>query len=322
MEQGLEAFLDWIEFTVLSFQFGEEEIVSEMILAMPISDFLPMPKGKMGYKTQLCAPGITILSNGGEGMGIHVIITGKGCRYYEENGSLVSLINRVKRYKHNFTRIDMALDDKSGRIIDMNKISSSVEKGHYLTRWKGYTKVSRYETKDNEKVGETIYFGSRQSLTMMRIYRKGLEAQSEEKDWTRLEIELKGERAQTLVNTVNLKEGIGLAISGILKNYIRFLSPSKDTNKSRWKDSKWWTRIVKDAERLKLTVKPEPKTVEEVKDWLEKQVSTSLAIVALYDMKKYAKFVEKLTVIGRLKMTEKHWKMLPRGYDTDRKFHF
>jgi len=321
MRQGLEAFIDWLEFTL--FELNDLDYITYLLLGMTEGDFVQMPKGKQGYKKQLCAPGVTILSQGTPEMGTHIIITGRGCRYFEQADDLIDLIHRVKEYKHSFTRIDLALDDRSGRIIDLKKILSSVEKNHYSTRWKGYTKIDKFETKNNEQVGQTLYFGSRQSLLMMRVYKKGLEQESKtDKEWTRLELELKGERAQLLLDTIDIQNGIGLAISGILQNYIRFLLPSRiDKNKSRWKDAPWWAKIVKSAQKLKLTKKPEPKTVEEVKNWLEKQVATSLAIVCLNDMASYRNFLERLTVTGRVKMASKHWRML-QGVDRDKKFHF
>lgn len=328
MGTALEAIIDWLEFTIFETSI---EAIFKCILLLNQDDFFRLPKGKMGYKGQLQNGGIVVLFNGSADMGVHVVLSGSGCRQYEHENfhndfinhecQLPALIRRVKEYSHNFTRIDLAIDDFEGKIINFNRIEKEIHLQHYLTRWKGFSVVSNNQTKDNKSNGKTIYFGSRQSLIMMRIYEKGKEKQSNDKiNWIRLELELKADRATNLIKTINLVNGIGFAVSAILTNYIKFIKPSADKNKSRWKIAIWWQKIVGNINKLKLTARPERKNVTHIKDWVKSQVSTSLAVISIDNPEEFEKFIVGITELGKAKLKEKHWKIL--GKERPEKRHY
>lgn len=75
LDNSLSVSIDWIAFTSTLIS-----TVPEMIsfLGYPDASFLPLSRGANGYKKmhRLDSFPITILSDGNEGMGIHVVISG------------------------------------------------------------------------------------------------------------------------------------------------------------------------------------------------------------------------------------------------------
>lgn len=103
---------------------------------------------------------------------------------------------------------------------------------------------------------------------------------------------------------------LGDLVAGVLRNYINFLEPDEtDTNKSRWPVAQWWTDFLDEVEKLSLTIKKEAKTIEDVKNWLERQVSTSLALMHKYHKDSYD-FVGELIDKGRQRLKPRHFAML------------
>src|SRR5690554_5622561 len=119
MHQDLECIFDWMEFTI--HKLDEEEIILQ-VLKLSLADFIKLPKGRYGYKQQLAKGHISVLFNGTEEMGVHVILSGKGCREYEADSTILELLDRIMLHDGKCTRIDMALDDKTGEIIPFEKI--------------------------------------------------------------------------------------------------------------------------------------------------------------------------------------------------------
>lgn len=252
------------------------------ILGMTEKDFIQSEKGMLGYKQMLVGAdgGIKILYEGNENMGNHVIISGAGCRYLETIQDLIPFIHTVNYYNTKFTRIDLALDDKKG-IITMKKLKKHLNNGWTKSRFKTYDILERRKLIDGNIKGNTIYIGTRKSRIYLRIYDKALE-QGELGTWIRYELEIKKERAEMLSKIIDI-ENTGKLFCGILNNYITFLEPHKtDTNKSRWETLKEWEKLIGNAEKISLTNAPKIKDIEDTKNWIERQVSTSLALLMVH----------------------------------------
>lgn len=130
--------------------------------------------------------------------GIHVMITGQGCRQYSVNHDLVFLIHKLhKQKKVNFSRIDLAIDDYESKIINYDRIHTAAMNGEFTSRWSKWDEVNSRQTSTNEFLGRTMYFGSQASDLFCRIYDKTLERKANSdaeidilRTWTRLEIVL------------------------------------------------------------------------------------------------------------------------------------
>jgi len=305
MHQDLECIFDWIEFTI--HDLDELEVISQVLKINP-GNFMELPKGRYGYKKQLAYGHISVLFNGAEDMGIHVILSGKGCREYEADSTLLELLDRIMLHDGKCTRIDMAMDDKSGKIIPFEEIKKAVKAGTISSRWKTSTEYVKRKLNDGEIIGHTINIGSRKSKMFLRIYDKALE-QGQDTPWVRIEIEIRDERAQTLQNILLFEDQIGQVYAKIINNYIRFLEPTDDSNRSRWPTAAWWSNLIGEIGKTSLTRKPEDRTVEDVRSWVKQQVGPSLAVLFIADDGSLEDIM-RMIMVGKTRLREKHMRLL------------
>lgn len=305
MHQGLECIFDWLEFTVHNM---DEEKVILQVLELKLADFIILPKGRYGYKSQMTSGHISVLYNGTDEMGVHVILSGKGCREYEANCTLLELMDRIMLYDGKCTRIDMAMDDKTGSLIPFDKIKEAVHKGYVCSRWKTSTEYIKRKLQDGEIIGQTINIGSRKSKMFMRIYDKAME-QGLSIPWFRIEMEIRDERAETLQDILLFENNIGQVYSKIINNYIRFVEPGSDSNRGRWPTAPWWDNLIQEIDKISLTRKPEDRTVEDVRSWVKQQVGPSLAVLVIADDGALDDII-KTIMEGKTRLKEKHMKIL------------
>lgn len=302
----METIIDWMQFTIINEKYNYEKVISD-ILNMNIDDFIELASGKLGYKKQLFYDNVSVLFNGNTGMGIHVIITGKGCRYYEKNNNLIELIKRINDARGKLTRIDIAIDDLEGKILRFSELRNDIISGNIISKWRDSTEIIKRTIEDGKIIGHTINVGSGASRIYMRLYNKGLE-QNVNKAWIRLELEIKKEHAEK-IQTLVITEEIGPLVSKILNNYIRVVEKDGNKNKSRSKTKEYWLNIVKTIEKQRLTSRAEEKTIQDTKDWISKQVSTSLALITMYDQGNIDFIIHEITE-GRKRLKPKHLKKL------------
>lgn len=114
----------------------------------------------------------------------------------------------------NVTRLDFAIDVLDG--FSAQRFYEEWERGNLGSRAK---KVTRIEAKTEGKSGGvTVYVGSRQSETMLRVYDKGLQTGSD-KNWTRVELELKRGVATKVARQMSAI-GVASAGKGAIKKFV------------------------------------------------------------------------------------------------------
>jgi phage replication initiation protein len=299
----LAALVDWLSFTIAN------EINPYDLLEVKRNEFVAMPKGKLGYRKQTKCGNITVLTDGFEEMHTHIIFSGQGCREYEQriNGDWQGFINHLLEVQASITRIDIALDDKSG-LVDLEIIEEKVKRSECISRFRNSTITAKYDISTGAPKGKTIYFGAPSSMLKVRIYDKAAEQQVDG-IWRRIEVEARKDRAQVLGLIIAEGLSLGQTIAGILKNYIRFIEPKQDRNKARWHTSAWWDEIIGAAEKIKLTTEKPKRTIEGAKDWIKKQVAPTLATVLTYE----GGDIEWLTGVvrqGKARMGPRHYNLL------------
>lgn len=278
------------------------------VLKHSLAEYILLPKGRYGYRSQYINGHISVLCEGTEDMGVHVILTGQGCREYESKGELLVLMDRIMLHNGLCTRIDLAVDDMTGQFIKFNEIEKSVSKGYVISKWKTGTEILRRKLNSGEVIGHTLSFGSRSSKIYLRVYDKAME-QGISGTWYRLELEIKDDRAEVLQSVLLFETGVGRVISGILNQYIRFVVPSTDKNKSRWETEKWWTDLVNTMDKLQLTKKPSEKSIEEVREWVKKQIGPTLAMLMIYDEGDLSELL-KVINSGKYRLKQRHLQIL------------
>ena len=140
MSENNKIIYDWLTFTT------QLHTVEQCIYLLGLGqcEFLNLNHGMNGYKDAISFEGITIMSNGKEGMGVCVNMSGQGCRSFETYGtgdydSLFSLILENHSFKFedrfmNLTRLDIAYDDFDG-LLDLDLLISETSKEHYVSRF-------------------------------------------------------------------------------------------------------------------------------------------------------------------------------------------
>lgn len=322
IETMLKVQIDWLEFTVLNTQLPK--VINTLDLGW--MDFSPLAKGRFGYHNQLKWQGgsIFVMFTANSDVvdldtkinpqsGIHVMITGQGCRQYSAKHDLMHLIRVLSAHERvNFTRIDLAVDDFESKIVSYDKIHDAAIKGHFTSRWSKWDEVTSRQTSTNAFLGRTMYFGSQASDLFCRVYDKTLERKvnSDQKDipekWTRLEMVYRKDRAKKLVDhMINGHKSPGYVLRGSLKQYLRFILPIADRNQARWPTAPWWSELLSNVEKLQLTIEKEDKTIEDMISWVDRQISPTLSAILEAHEGDLAWF-RSILVEGSKRLSQKH----------------
>lgn len=286
-QTGLKARCDWLGVTFHTLH--HRQVIEEVLLLDP-DDFTQMDYGMYGYPLSLRLGNIAVLYGGREEMGVHLAMTGSGCREYENIGRVLwkTLFGVMLSVEAQFSRLDIALDDYSG-YWSIEKVVNKVKKQELVSRFRSAKRIEKITIGGGSTTGETVYFGASTSLIIIRMYNKALEQLGREdidlkkipKIWNRTEIQARKGRAQTIAGLIANDIEIGTIVKGILKYYLRFvIKQGDDTNKRRWPVSPWWERFLHDVEPLSLKQDNEMEaSIEKRLSWMKKQVAPSLAVV-------------------------------------------
>lgn len=320
--KNLSVIIDWLEFTMLHTDLTQ----AMKILDLDWDSFSPLAKGRYGYNHQLKwndgnvfimftakddAADINTLID--LKAGVHVIISGQGCRQYSVNHDLLDLIHRLhKQDRINFSRIDLAIDDFESEIVSYDKINKAAKQGFFTSRWSKWDEICSRQTSDNKYLGRTMYFGSQASDLFCRVYDKTLERKAKsdaESDiprrWTRLEVVYRKDRASKLAEYIVKGIPIGHALRGTLKQYLRFLTKTNDSNKARWPSAPWWDRLLSDVDKLQLTIKKEARTIDDMTEWIDQQISPTLSAIMKAQGGDLA-WLRSILVKGSKRLSQKH----------------
>ena len=292
--------IDWIAFTA-DLEFEILDLININL------EWLELDKGMLGYKSMSLEQTTNIkwLKDGNENMGQHFIISGQSCRILEAlDISLLDIIRKLNTISTvSITRLDIAMD----LFHDKNLLKWIVE-AYNSDNYKSKTKSSNIivSKNSNGRVGTTLNFGSRQSSVVIRIYDKASE-QDVNVNWIRMEVECKDKKYnKKIIDNFN-NIGISATYKAIMNNYLTFLE-YKDSNISRSKVAKWWSKIIDSIDKIKLYEAPEAKSLDEVKRWLINQTSASFATVLQSEQSR--NFIDEMLEIGTRKMKNKHWNMV------------
>ena len=182
-------------------------------------------------------------------MGIWVEMSGQGCRYFESFGhgdyNLIFQEIHNNPDEMNLTRLDIAFDDHE-KILNIDVLADDTLKQNYIS------KSTEWEVSQSSK-GTTIYIGSMKSDVLIRIYDKAAErGYTDGTVWTRVELQLRDSRA---LQYTKLKSSVGENFRAVLHNYLKYVIPSEDTNKSRWEITEYWYRLIQAVAKQSIYLK-------------------------------------------------------------------
>ncbi|HDR7642648.1 replication initiation factor domain-containing protein [Bacillus wiedmannii] len=288
LEEGLNPCVDWFQVTFKKFQ-NVTKIYE--VLGMDSDLFIELGYGNYGYKKCVAFSNIKIYYDGREDMGVHLQMSGQGCREYEHFGGYdwITLTQTCLGAGGQFTRYDLAIDDVEREQHKVHftiaSIKRRVAKGELVSKFKESDERRKRDIKSGETKGESVYFGSEKSSIRIRMYDKLAQMKDEGTEgiraWNRTEIQARDERAQKIAELIAFSkdETFGVIAKGILKHYLRFTIKGKDSHRHRWKTAPFWEKFLGNVDALKLTIQPKIKTIETTHHWLKKSVSSSLATI-------------------------------------------
>lgn len=196
---SLEFTIDWLNFTNTT--DGNKEPTDS---PYPFDNTWEIAGAGKGYNASLQnEQGIRVSwHTDREDMGIHIQYAGRcliKCNDLGVTPKQIAVYHHTKR--HRCSRIDLAIDTKSEG-LSIRKLALFTRKNLPEMGVKSFSHIKSHEG------GETLYLGSRTSELFMRIYNKAAEQGNKPenpKDWIRIELECKGERAKQIGVMVALR---------------------------------------------------------------------------------------------------------------------
>ena len=248
--------------------------------------------------------------NGEDKNRITVQLSGQGCRQLEmylENSNLTwtDFIKRFQKcYGGDFsvTRIDIAVDEMA-----MEDTKENFDLSTLVTRYYQQEIVSPFESENRQ--GLSIYLGSRQSEMYFNFYEKRYEIAKKEgisvsasvrlfRIWNRYEVRFSQGKARAFVSEVLAGSEIAELTRSIFQGAIQIYDGT-DEHGFRKYDSKW-QQLFGNHEAVRLTVNPEPYSVERTIRWLVERVSNSLLFVSEIDRMFMQENMKKIMDSGEL----------------------
>lgn len=265
--KGSDCFIvDWFSFSTRIFDPLDPCKAVIDLLGLSDCPFTDMPYGFRYYRKRKDFAGIKICYdaciNGktGEQMDnegtVYVEMSGQACRAFETYSSHKSFLKLFRLCvedpeNYHCSRLDIAYDDWSGS-LDIDVLAAYSLAQNVVTPFRSgeVTKASLYSGRHRP---QTVYFGSRTSDIRLRFYNKAAERQRDDVDhWIRAEVQLRDERAFKAIDTIVAFQDVSLVVLGILNEYLRFVEPSEDTNRSRWETASWWAAFLDRVDKVKL----------------------------------------------------------------------
>lgn len=334
---------DWLSFTVPVRNFDDLTVRSVRSFLKELGldfNFDNREKGAYGYSSSLSyANAINVLYNdlerlvtNNEGrlkqaldMGIHVEMTGQGCRYFEglENSDWIEFFNLLQSLGAKFKRLDIALDDYK-KMIKFSTVKEKIRSGEVvsLSRKRDVieTKITQKEEFNNkgDSKGLTVYFGTRASNIYIRFYDKKKEQEGkgikvDVSSWQRYEIVLRNEKATDFIERFCEGETFDTLYLGVLSGAIRFIDKGTDSNKARWETSPFWIEFLRGAEAIKLKSHEVTPEIGKTINWFDKSVVGSVLLLSSIAEKEGLDFSEILKDSKR-ELSERH-QLIKAGYE-------
>lgn len=286
-ERSNEVLIDWLSMTFPPVMALEE--VLPHLEGVDASEWAPMDRGAMGYKQGLSRGHVKVFHDGREDMGVHVALSGQGCRQFEADklffteehwrGWLASML----ALGVTFTRFDTALDDMDSQFpaLTMERVRGAISNQEVVSLFRKPAQITQsVDLKTGANSGDVVHFGSIMSEISVCIYDKAKEQLLPDAcHWVRCEMRAKKDRAQALVAAF-VEEGTAAVVS-VLYGYLDFKEQGEDSNRWRWRTASWWAVFLEGCSKARLTVRGVKRTLDRVKGWLLKQVAPSLALVVL-----------------------------------------
>jgi DNA relaxase NicK len=243
------------------------------------AEWVPLKRGRMGYrKVERCGH-LEIWYDGTPEMGTHVCASGEGCRELEarEGFTWPDFMRRMREGGIQATRIDIAVDD-GRRQITFRQMFEAWDEKRMIGRWREVHADLGGSCKGGRDGGEKLTLGRRSSEVYGRIYDKGKQIGAE--SFLRWELEIKGKSAQALALYIEADRPIGELVASVLGARLRVVELGRAKQRERWSTAQWWLDFIGAVEAVKLSAGKVAKTLSEIHAWFVRQVAPMLSVLA------------------------------------------
>jgi Putative phage replication protein RstA len=286
-----EVIFDYVR---IRFPITDVAYVIEEILNIRFRHFNHLEFGFYKYKNHCSLGDIIVLYSDDIEMGVLLELKGQGCRQFEsylyaQERTWLQFFEECIRYDAIFKRIDLAINDKVG-FLDIAKLANKCHRGECISVFRSFRDYKSSDLTTNmekQGMGATLYIGSLKSEVYFCVYEKDYEQYikygidvSEAEIKNRFELRLKNDRAERAIHDFVTYNDLENTIYAIINRYMRFVDRIKGVPREDWPINKDWAYFMGDLEKkLRLTIKPEPYTIEKTFRWLDNQVLSSYKMV-------------------------------------------
>lgn len=311
---GFTQTIDWLAFTLPKAEVAD-------VIAMIGGDWFQSESGFRGYPVaQLMTEGKTGVGKLGTGAPrnskeVHVDLSAGIVSQWDET-KVKTVLAWIFAQKGHVTRIDVALDDREASVA-VETVRLAVEAGQVVSRSKQFKVIQASNHREGVRTGETLYFGSRESQTMLRVYDKRLELQAKGRDdaglyGVRWELEFKQDRAQACAKALLTldPEDWRAFLVGVLRSYVDFRETTREAEsyeKYRAPLLDWWKSLTEGFMRCRLVVERIQQRLDDVAAWLANAISPMLAVVVAC---RGDQFLFEMIYAGTKRWTQKHFALL------------
>jgi len=316
--------IDWFGFTLFD---SLESVFS--VLGISQDNFILNDRGGLGYRQCYMNGGIRVYFDGTSSMGVHVEMSGTGCRefesYHDSKDPWFRLFSSLQQgtrddltsSRFSITRLDLAIDNIDGQ-LNLQTIREDIRNGQTRSKFKTGREISGFilgtENQPFTENGTTIYFGSTSSRLQFRIYDKAAECGLTDVEWVRFELQLRDKRAEMAVAhilTHNMQ--VGTVATSIISNYLNFINID-DSNRSRCSLRSWWAVWLNNTNKLSLTISAKVKHISQVMDHFRKQMAPNLSIINEFlGKKKFITYIQDVLIDGLDRQKIKHRQILAQS---------
>jgi len=315
MKQELDAVIDWVQVTFKELDHLE---IMDDILGFDSELMQYEGKGRFRYAGKWKFGGIEVLTPPEDylEMGHHIYMTGSACRSFEiylkaQQRTWYDFFADCLRHGGKFTRLDIAIDDRN-TYLDIRVLSEKLKNLECVSKFRNRLLIDSGTTA-GEDTGNTINLGSSESLCSMVFYEKNYEQSRKTGlpvetygDWNRYEIRLKKDMATNCAKELATRKNICFIGLGIINYYIRItVRSATDKSRSRWKTWKPWEAFIAGMEKLKLSMRPAPRTLEQKKQWIANYVAPTLKMIQMADDNLGEDFIQDVINETTLKISQK-----------------
>jgi len=285
-QSGYGLGIDWLT-VMFKFPLGFDFISAMDYLASGLLDTVvwaedsrPIKRGKWFECSARTVAGIQICWNTLEsGIECLVSIPSRGLTVGQLE--VARTFSYLRQYVNTVSRMDIFIDDYS---MELGALRELMVEARNNGNQVGFQRVEWRVSSPSKDIEErTLYLGSRESAHFYRIYDKG--------NRVRMEVELKDYKATQAFDMwldcfacgghVTFEDGtMDALMTSLVLSHIDFVD-KKDKNLDRNERLSWWQDFIDkvNGSRVKFNRELPKATIERTKEWVERQVETSLAML-------------------------------------------